>query len=102
MFFRNIRFSKVVRLDVEVLKINTIRNELNKAYWGDVAERRKYRVLVIDRLSDSGLKEYPLSDDIRILSDRLIVGDAVIPFHRIVAILKDGEVIWRRNAFQRK
>ncbi len=84
------------------MRVNTIRNELNRAYWTDASERRKYSVLVIDRLSINGLKEYSLSDDVKILSDRLVIGDTVIPLHRVVAILRDGEVVWRRNVFQRK
>ncbi len=84
------------------MRTNTIRNELNKVYWRESSERHRYSVLVIDRLSESGLKEYRLSDDVQILSDRLVLGDAVIPFHRVVAILKDGEVVWRRNVSQKK
>lgn len=84
------------------MKTNTIRNELNKIYWRDASDRGKYSVVVIDRLSSNGLREYPLGDAVKILSDRLIVGDAIIPFHRVVAILRDGEVIWSRNVFQRK
>lgn len=84
------------------MRTNTIRNELNKVYWRESSERHRYSVLIIDRLSESGLKEYRLNGDIQILSDRLVVEGTVIPFHRVVAILKDGEVIWKRNVFQKK
>ncbi|MEM1898043.1 MAG: RNA repair domain-containing protein [Sulfolobales archaeon] len=84
------------------MKVNTIRNELNRAYWQSSSERRKYSVLVVDRLSESGFKEYSLVDDVKILNDRLVVGNTVIPFHRVIAILRDGEVIWRRDALQKK
>jgi uncharacterized protein (UPF0248 family) len=84
------------------LRVNTIRNELNKIYWSRNSELSRYSILVIDRLREGGLREYRLGGNIRILNGVLVMDDTVIPFHRIVAILRDGEVIWRRNAYLKK
>jgi uncharacterized protein (UPF0248 family) len=84
------------------LRVNTIRNELNKIYWSRNSELSRYSILVIDRLCEGGLREYRLGGNIRILNGVLVMDDTVIPFHRIVAILRDGEVIWRRNAYLKK
>jgi uncharacterized protein (UPF0248 family) len=84
------------------LRVNTIRNELNKIYWSRNSELSRYSILVIDRLCEGGLREYRLEGNIKILNGVLVMDDTVIPFHRIVAILRDGEVIWRRNAYLKK
>lgn len=84
------------------MRVNTIRNELNKIYWSRNSELSRYSILVIDRLREGGLREYRLGGNIRILNGVLVMDDTVIPFHRIVAILRDGEVIWRRNAYLKK
>ncbi|MCC6022723.1 MAG: RNA repair domain-containing protein [Sulfolobales archaeon] len=84
------------------MRVNTIRNELNKIYWSRNSELSRYSILVIDRLCEGGLREYRLEGNIKILNGVLVMDDTVIPFHRIVAILRDGEVIWRRNAYLKK
>ena len=81
-----------------LLKNNTIAGILNKIKWGK-DDLRRYAVIIVDRISPSGLKEINLGDDVVIGKDRLIIGgEAVIPIHRIVAIKKDGEVIWSRRS----
>lgn len=84
------------------MRVNTIRNELNKIYWSNSSELSRYSVLVIDRLCEGGLREYRLGSNIKILNGMLVIDDTVIPFHRIVAILRDGEVIWRRDVYLKK
>lgn len=84
------------------MKNNTIRGILNKIVWSGEVSRSSYSIVVIDRLSSTGFRNYELCGDVRLLNDRLIVNNTVIPYHRVIAILKDGEVIWRRTAFQRK
>lgn len=84
------------------MKSNTIRGMLNKIVWSGELNRSSYSIVVIDRLSSTGLRNYELCGDVRLLNDRLVVNDTVIPYHRVVAILKDGEVIWRRTVFQKK
>jgi len=82
------------------LKDGTLRSILNRIYWGNRDELHNYSILVIDRLAVNGTKVYGLSNDIKVLSDRIIIEDKVIPLHRVIAVLRNGEVIWRRSASQ--
>lgn len=84
------------------MKSNTIRGMLNKILWSGELSRSSYSIVVVDRLSDTGFRIYELRRDVKLLDDRLIVEDTVIPYHRVVAVLKNGEVIWGRTVFQRK
>jgi len=85
------------------MKDNTIAGMLNKIVWVDRANLHRYSVIVIDRLRPGGLREVPLSEGVKVLKDRLIIGETTIPIHRIVEIRRDGEPIWvRRSASVRK
>lgn len=84
------------------MRNNTIRGMLNRILWSGELTRSSYSVVVIDRLSSSGFKIYELNTDVRLLDDRLVVDNTIIPYHRVVAILKEGKVIWRRPASQKR
>ncbi len=57
-----------------------------------------YVIVVLDRKTVSSLKEIKASEITKLMKDRLILGDAVIPLHRVVEIRRRGEVLWRRSA----
>jgi len=79
------------------VKNNTIAGILNKIKWSG-EDLRSYAIVVVDRVSPTGIKEIPLSNNIAIKKDRLVVNEkVVIPIHRVVAVKKDGEVIWSRK-----
>ncbi len=61
-------------------------------------ELEDYVIVVLDRKTVSSLKEIKASEITKLMKDRLILGDAVIPLHRVVEIRRRGEVLWRRSA----
>jgi len=51
----------------------------------------------IERLGGNEvIKELSLNNDIELSLDRIVVGDKVIPIHRVVAIKVGGKVVWER------
>jgi len=84
------------------LKDNTIRGILNRVIWSGDIRRASYDIVVVDRLNVNGFRKYKLNEEVKVLNDRLIINDTIIPYHRVVAILKDGDVIWKRSAYQIK
>ncbi len=81
------------------MRSDTIRGVLSRLYWTlDDAGLRKYAVVVVDRVTPSGTRVVRLSKHITLLKDRLIIGDTVIPLHRVIEVRRDdGVVIWRRG-----
>ena len=80
------------------MKNDTIAGILNKIKWSK-EDLRRFTIVVVDRVSPTGLKEIPLSNNVAIKKDRLIINERVIiPIHRVVAIKRDGEVVWSRKA----
>lgn len=57
-----------------------------------------YTIVVLDRKASNSLKEIKVSEVTKLMKDRLVLGDTIIPLHRIVEIRKLGEVLWRRSA----
>lgn len=57
----------------------------------------EYVIVILDRRVGSGLREVRLGEVVRLMKDRLILGDAVVPLHRVVEIRRSGEVLWRRG-----
>ena len=53
-------------------------------------------VVVMDRASPTGLREIPLSM-VKVLGNYLVIGETVIPMHRVVEIRKGGKTVWRRK-----
>lgn len=86
------------------MKEGTIRSVISKVIWTKKYELHKYKVIIIDRLEKSGVKEYFLSDLKELKSDSLVFfknyKEVRIPLHRVIALIKNGEVIWRRSAYQ--
>jgi len=80
------------------VKNDTIAGVLNKIKWSK-NDLMKYSIVIIDRVSPSGLKEIVLGENVVIKKDRLIInGETVIPIHRVIAVKKSGEVIWSRRS----
>lgn len=61
-------------------------------------ELGSYVMVVLDRKASNSLKEIRLSEVTKLMKDRVVLGDTIIPLHRIVEIRKSGEVLWRRSA----
>ena len=81
------------------MKANTIEGMLNKIKWvSSEEELRRYEVVILDRIEPSGTRRIRLGGNVQILRDRLLVEDSIIPMHRVIEILKDGEIVWRRGA----
>jgi uncharacterized protein (UPF0248 family) len=81
------------------LRNDTIEGQISKIKWtSSKAELTTYEVVVIDRGVSQGFRTVNLGEDVVILRDRLLIGDTVIPLHRVVEIRKGGVVVWRRNA----
>ncbi len=90
-------------MHVKGLRNDTIEGQISKIKWTtSKAELAVYRVVVIDRGVSRGLRTISLGEGVNILKDRLVIGDTVIPMHRIVEIRKGDEVIWRRSALAEK
>lgn len=53
-------------------------------------------IVLIDRAVPSGMRELPLAH-VKVLGDYLVIGDVLIPMHRVVEIRKGGKTIWRRK-----
>jgi len=86
---------------VGVLAIKRLENyELIKKiiHTTPAEELGDYVIVVLDRKTISSLKEIKASEITKLMKDRLILGDAVIPLHRVVEIRRRGEVLWRRGA----
>ncbi len=80
------------------MKNDTIAGILNKIKWSK-EDLRRFTIVVVDRVSPTGLKEIPLSNNVAIKKDRLIINEkVVIPIHRVVAVKRDGEIVWSRKA----
>ncbi|MEM2004670.1 MAG: RNA repair domain-containing protein [Zestosphaera sp.] len=60
-------------------------------------ELGEYVMVVVDRKVGSGLKEVRMNDVVKLMKDRVVFADAVIPLHRVVEIRRSGEVLWRRS-----
>lgn len=53
-------------------------------------------VVVLDRASPSGVREIPLAL-IKVHGNYLVIGEVLIPMHRVVEIRKGGITVWRRK-----
>jgi len=84
-----------------VLEIKKLENyELIKKiiHTTPAEELKDYVIVVLDRKSSNSLREIRVSEVTKLMKDRLVLSDAIIPLHRVVEIRKSGEVLWRRSA----
>jgi uncharacterized protein (UPF0248 family) len=88
---------------VKGLRNDTIEGQISKIKWtSSKKELATYQVVVIDRGVSQGFRTINLGEGVTILKDRLVIGETVIPLHRVVEIRKEGVVVWRRNALAGK
>ncbi len=81
------------------MRNNTIRGKIFKILMTeDPGNLGRYSIIVIDRLSPTGLREIRLDRNIKVLRDRLELGESIIPLHRVIEIRKDGAPIWVRRS----
>jgi uncharacterized protein (UPF0248 family) len=86
---------------VGVLAIKRLENyELIKKiiHTTPAEELGDYVIVVLDRKTVNSLKEVKASEITKLMKDRLVLGDTVIPLHRVAEIRRRGEVLWRRSA----
>ncbi|HDD26420.1 MAG TPA: DUF504 domain-containing protein [Acidilobales archaeon] len=88
-------------MKVYILREGTIRAVINKVLWTQKERLSSYEVIVIDRLEESGIKRYSLDKLKRLESDSLVLDkegrEVRIPLHRVIALMKNGEVVWQRR-----
>ncbi len=73
-----------------------VKKTLNEYRWRPDTDFSKVEVQYIDRLSPKGYAVLR-GDDIVDLGDKFIfTRQGMIPYHRVIRILYDGEVIWER------
>ena len=78
----------------------TIERTLKKLWWVSGRSLEDVTIDIIDRSGgQSNVNEVKLSKDTEILKDRIIIGEKVIPHHRIVAIKYRGKVVWKRKGY---
>ncbi len=82
------------------MRNDTIRGVLSKLFWTlSDDELRRYAVVIVDRGVPTGIRVIRLSRSITLLKDRLIMGDTVIPLHRVIEVRRDdGVAVWRRGS----
>ena len=72
---------------------------LKKLWWIDGRTLENVVISIIDRTGNvKNIKDIRLSKDSKVLRDRIIIDDTVIPTHRVIAIKHKGVVIWRKNS----
>lgn len=61
-------------------------------------ELNRYSIVIVDRRVGGGLREVSLAGVSKLMRDRVVIEDTVIPLHRVVEIKRGDEVLWRRSA----
>ncbi len=78
------------------------RGEIYEIVARVVRLREKYRnaeILVVDRLSATGLRRIPAERVVSVKKDHLVLDDgSVIPLHRVVGVDVEGKRYWRRRS----
>lgn len=71
---------------------------LRKIKWMYRGKYDLVSIVCIDRGSGvTKANEVKLNDESIISKDRVIIGERVIPIHRIIAIKVGGNVVWKRE-----
>ncbi|AEM39726.1 protein of unknown function DUF504 [Pyrolobus fumarii 1A] len=56
------------------------------------------RIVIVDRVSPTGLRKIPVSRVTRVKKDHMVLDDgSVIPLHRVVMVEAGDAVLWRRG-----
>lgn len=80
------------------MRKGTIRNMVNKILWSD--DRGQYTLVVVDRLTPTGLREIAGDCVERVDRTYIYLGcgeeGAVIPIHRVVMVKYRGVAVWSR------
>ncbi|MCS7098845.1 MAG: RNA repair domain-containing protein [Sulfolobales archaeon] len=83
------------------------REVLKKLFWmarsGEL-NLADVEIVVIDRITLSGVRGIKLSESSILMKDRVIVSEsgAQIPMHRVVEVRVRGETLWRRESARAK
>ena len=73
-----------------------VKKTLNEYKWRNDRDFSKIEVYYVDRLNPRGYAIL-VGDDIVDLGDKFIfTRNGMIPYHRVIRILYNGEVIWTR------
>ncbi len=80
------------------MRKGTIRNMVNKILWSD--DKDQYTLVVVDRLTPTGLREIPGGCVERVDRAYIYLGcgeeGTIIPIHRVVMVKYKGAAIWSR------
>ena len=75
-----------------------VRDAVNFVLWAKREELQFFRLVIVDRLSSTGLTEVPFEAIERVDSNYVYLKDGtVIPNHRVVGVKKGDSYIWKRG-----
>jgi uncharacterized protein (UPF0248 family) len=75
-----------------------LRDLLNKIKWDEKEPKEKYFLTYKDNLAEKGFVKIPFSQILEIQSKGIsVVGVDFIPFHRILKIEKEYQIIWEKK-----
>ncbi|MCQ8892116.1 MAG: DUF504 domain-containing protein [Candidatus Methanosuratincola sp.] len=81
--------------------MTTIREMLNKIKWSGEGGLGGYGIVIIHR-GAPGNRRVIRGEDVKDIAPRALIcseggEEVVIPYHRVVALIRDGRVIWDRR-----
>ena len=80
------------------MTFRTVKEAVNYVLWARKGELQFFRLVVVDRLSSTGLAEIPFESIEGIDNNYVYLNDGtVIPNHRVVGIKKGESYIWKRG-----
>ncbi|MEM2128100.1 MAG: RNA repair domain-containing protein [Candidatus Methanosuratincola sp.] len=79
----------------------TIREMLNKIKWSSGGGLGGYGIVIVHRGSP-GNRRVIRGEDVTDIAPRALIcseggEEVVIPYHRVVALIRDGRVVWNRR-----
>jgi uncharacterized protein (UPF0248 family) len=75
-----------------------LKDLLNKIKWDQKEEKEKYFLTYRDNLAEKGFIKIPFTEIIEIQPKGIsVIGVDFIPFHRILKIEKEYQVIWQKR-----
>ncbi len=73
-----------------------VRKTLNKYRWHPELDFSKVCVYYVDRLDPKGYRILKGSDIVDLGDKFIFTREGMIPYHRVIKIEYNGEIIWRR------
>lgn len=80
------------------MTFRTVRDAVNYVLWAKRDEIPFFRLVVVDRLSSTGLIEIPFESIEGVDQNYVYLKDGtIIPNHRVVGIKKGDNYVWKRE-----